>query len=58
MKKKIHLLVLSLLITGFNFAQNDAADFTDRDPREPEQAPQTNQMNFVRNELPGCLNQI
>jgi len=51
MKKKIQLLVLSLLVSGFSYAQTEPTDFTGRDTREREQAPQTDQMNFVPNEI-------
>jgi len=39
------------MVTGFSFAQTEPTDFTGRDLREREQAPQTDQMNFVTNEI-------
>ena len=51
MNRNLSLLILSFLFGLVSFAQTEPTEFTGRDPREREQAPQTDQMNFVHNEI-------
>lgn len=51
MNRNLSLLILSFLFGLVSFAQTEPTDFTGRDQRERERAPQTDQMNFVHNEI-------
>jgi len=51
MKKYLITLLSFLMLTNILFAQDEPTDFTNRDPRERERAPQFDRMNVVPNEV-------